>query len=424
MTTNNRSENTMTLTTEARNATLEDLAAILRTQQSLKLDVVAPATAITSRDGVLCIEGTDAEITDTGVADTAGRYRPTVVCDEGLAIKLDVPSKYLKRMRQHRPDLYDANVNGWLHGGVWGYDLNGDDHHVADSDPRSFLVRLFRAAEGDTEGVARAFVSNGFKRIDNFDVLTAALQGARDAGTEVVIDGCDLSERRMSVRLVAPEITALAPRLLDRYRSPFDQGVERAGGGMAAAARAMETYGRHGGEVDSPIVSAGVVIGNSETGGGKFSLTPRFVVKVCNNGLTMTVDAISEIHVGSRMDDGVVQWSDDTQQRNMELIQAQARDAMATFLNTDYLVAKIAEIEEKAGAPVTNPEKVVKIVGQRLRMTQDETDAVLAHFIMGGQMTAGGVVNAITSVAQTIADPDDAGEMEARALAALDVVAA
>ena len=44
-----------------------------------------------------------------------------------------------------------------------------------------------------------------------------------------------------------------------------------------------------------PIVFAGFVISNSETGGGAFSVTPRLVVKVCNNGLTITADALRAI---------------------------------------------------------------------------------------------------------------------------------
>ena len=38
-----------------------------------------------------------------------------------------------------------------------------------------------------------------------------------------------------------------------------------------------------------------------------------------------------------------------------------------------------------------------------------------AHFIRGGQLTAGGVMQAVTSVAQTLDDADAAHEMEASA---------
>ena len=58
----------------------------------------------------------------------------------------------------------------------------------------------------------------------------AALDGIRGSGVPVVIDGADLSERRMSIRVYSPAVHAMAPQLLAGYRSPFDgrPGAERA----------------------------------------------------------------------------------------------------------------------------------------------------------------------------------------------------
>jgi hypothetical protein len=50
-------------------------------------------------------------------------------------------------------------------------------------------------------------------------------------------------------------------------------------------------------------------------------------------------------------------------------------------------------------------------------------DAILAHFIRGGQLTAGGVMQAVTSVAQTLDDGDTAHDLEAQALRAMDLAA-
>src|SRR5947209_3287723 len=139
--------------TTARNATLQDLAALLQQQHARKIDVVAPAHKFVMEGGVLVVSGTDAEITEEGVTTTDGRYLPTSVFDEGIADKLSIPLAYVRRLRTERPDLYDANVNGWLHG------LDGND-----PDGRKFLLRCFRGDDGDT-GVARAFLSNSFKVI-------------------------------------------------------------------------------------------------------------------------------------------------------------------------------------------------------------------------------------------------------------------
>ncbi len=125
----------------ARNATLQDLAVLLRDQQARKVDVVAPAAAIRAEGGWLVLDGTVPDLGEDGVTMTAGRYRPTDVCDQGIADKLGIPAAYLRRTRESMPGLYDANVNGWL-----------------GRDDRSFLVRCLRDPGG---GRGRAGVAVG-----------------------------------------------------------------------------------------------------------------------------------------------------------------------------------------------------------------------------------------------------------------------
>jgi len=70
----------------------------------------------------------------------------------------------------------------------------------------------------------------------------------------------------MYVRVVCEQVRVLAPAMLAGYRSPFT--------GAAGA--------------ENPVVFAGFVLTNSETGCGAFTLTPRLVVQVCRNGMTIT----------------------------------------------------------------------------------------------------------------------------------------
>ncbi|MET8642910.1 hypothetical protein ACFVHS_37650 [Streptomyces sp. NPDC057746] len=48
---------------------------------------------------------------------------------------------------------------------------------------------------------------------------------------------------------------------------------------------------------------------------------------------------------------------------------------------------------------------------------------ILTHFVRGGQMTAGGVMQADTSTAQTLTDTDQAAALEALELPALTAAA-
>ena len=368
-----------------RHADLNDLAALLREQQARKVDVVAPPSALHARGGMLVIVGTEPVLTDAGVDLADGTYRPTAVCDEGIADKLGIDLRYLRKLRDHAIDLYDVNVNGWL------------DR----ADPgRRFLVRCFRGRTGS--GVARALLSDGYKRIDHLDVLTAILSGVERAGVPVHVQGCDLTERRMYVRLFSEQVSALAPALLAGYRSPFT-GAEGAA---------------------NPVVWGGLVITNSETGDGAAAITPRLVVEVCRNGYTITADAHRAVHLGGRLAQGVIDWSADTQQRSLDLITAKARDAVARFLDPAYVQAVVTRIERDASVPVERPQDTIALVSQQLRFTDEQQDAVLSHFIRGGSLTAGGVMHAVTSVAQTLDDADAAHDMESQALKVLQLAAA
>jgi hypothetical protein len=412
----------MTAPAATRNATLDDLVTVLKDEHSRKHDIVVPATKIRAKDGDLIVAGAETEITLDGVSTVDGRYRPTRVCDEGIAGKLDIPTKYLGRLRAEALDLYDANVNGWLRGRTIHRAAGPEVIRPADS--RSFLLRCFRG--GDGTGVARALLSDSYRAMDNLDVLTAALQGVRDSGTEIEVRSCDLTERRMYVDVFAPQVAAMAPVLLAGYRNPFaDPEVDATrqhGRDLQAWRETGERTGLGQVATGEPIVFAGFRISNSEVGGGAFSIVPRLLIQICTNGMTIQQDAIRNVHLGAKLDAGLIQWSAETHRKSLDLITAKARDAVATFLDGDYLTGTLGRIEEQAGKPVTAPTDAIKTVGKALGFTQAEQDGVLDHFIRGGQMTAGGVLNAITSFSQTIPDADRADAVESQALKVLSLV--
>lgn len=365
-----------------RNANLSDMVALLEAQQSKKLDVIVPARDMRMNGGLLEIDQVgEPTITMDGVTPTTGLFTPTATCDAGVADKLDIPVKYLRRMRDTgHLDLLDRNVNEWL----------------AAAPDKRHLVRTLRSGD-TTPGIARALLSNSYRFVDNLDVLTAVLQGIRQAGVHVKVTRCDLTETRMYVKIQCPEVVAHAPSLLRNYTSPFN--------------------GRRG--ADCPLVFAGFVFSNSEVGEGSFSITPQATIEVCSNGMTFTKDMMREVHLGGKLPDGVVQWSRDTQDAALEVLVKQARDAVTTFVNPAYLQAKIAEVEAEAGVKVRDVEATLEYVGKQLRFSESDRKTVLAHFIDGGDRTSGGVLHAVTSVAQTLEDADRAYEMERHGLTAM-----
>lgn len=441
---------------------------MLNEQQARKIDMVVPASKVKFTDGMLVIRGEEMILEDDGFTDPNGRYWPTQVFDDQIAERLDIAPGYLRRLRHGRIDkrdkriapprldLWDANVNGLLVGRKpKAVRADGDDpfdpavtldpatgqswrviREGVPADPRSFFVRLLRPDNG--VGIARAMLSNRFARMDNVDGLMAMLKGITDAGVDpdtLRIYG-DLSETRMFVHVAAPQILAAAPGLLEGYRSPFNSDSEngkRRGKVLTVEERIeLGRQWREGGSNDrslhgffepgnEPLVHAGFLLSNSEVGFGRWTIMPEITVLQCSNGLTMTKDGFARNHVGARVDDGHVEWSEDTQGKELALVTAQTRDVVKAVLSQDYLEAKVAELERHAGKEVKEPEKAIEVVAKRLTFSKEEQAGILRHFLMSGQLTSGGVMNAVTSYSQTVEDPDAAHDLNLHALEAMEL---
>jgi len=205
----------------------------------------------------------------------------------------------------------------------------------------------------------------------------------------------------MYVLVQSADIAVHAPTLLAGYRSPFT--------GASGA--------------DNPLVFAGFVISNSETGNGSFSITPRITVQVCSNGMTITRDALREIHLGGRIEEGVIRWSTTTQQTALDLVTRKATDAVTTFLDHAYVNRTLTAIQEQAAIRIHDVPATIEHVSKELRYTADQQQTILDHFIDAGDRTAGGILHAVTSTAQTQPDADDAHSLERHALRALTLAA-
>jgi hypothetical protein len=383
------------VTRRLRHASLNDLAAVLQTQQRQTVDLLVPASQVTVNKGLLEIAATDPILRKDGVLDPNGAYRLTSNADAQLAEKFGIPVKYIRRLHDEFVDLYDTNVNEWA-------------NHPSYAD-KKFLVRMLwgeNPNDPEVTGVVRAIMSNRYAATDNFATLVAVLDGIREAGLaadSLHIQG-DLTDDRLYVVVDAPEIQGYGWKLLEGYRSPYANTS-------------------HGGDdaVNLPIISAGLLITNSETGNGKNKITPRLKVRACGNGLTCTKDAVSSIHLGGELKEGVVEWSDETRQAHIELAKQQAKDAVKAFLNATYVQKVIDELEADASTPVNDIPKTIEVVSTAMGYTEDDATSIMNFFMDGGQRTAGGILQAVTAHVQTIDDPDRAYTIEEGAIEAMKV---
>jgi hypothetical protein len=247
----------------------------------------------------------------------------------------------------------------------------------------------------NNEGFARAILSDRYNVIDNFDVLFSALEAVKSSGLNLKIEdnGCDLSESKMYVRFVAPDVEINAPELLKNYRNP-----------------------KGGSGVGDGIIT-GFVITNSELGQGSFSISPRAVVLKCQNGMVFKNDAFGKVHLGSKMEQfSQIDWSEETKRKNYELIQAQVKDAVNQFTSEDFLAKKISELNGYSEIELNHPVETVKNVSRYLNITEEKEKNILDFFMRGGDFSAMGVSQALTFFAHETKDADEAHEMETVAI--------
>jgi hypothetical protein len=121
------------------------------------------------------------------------------------------------------------------------------------------------------------------------------------------------------------------------------------------------------------------------------------------------------IHLGSKMEQGRIDWSDETRKANLDLIRSQSRDAVKLFLSEEMLSRFVADMETAAGRVIESPRKTVERIAKTLTFTEEQTDSILGHFLGGNDSSALGLAQALTFASQSF-DADLAARVEDEAL--------
>lgn len=365
---------------------MSTLINVLQDNESRKLDLVVQTRDIKFCNGYLVIDGQEVILGEDGVTNPNGQYTAAHIVVQNLADLTGVPVRYLRRTLAEKTWLFDTNVNAWL----------------ADAEGTS-LLRILQGTDvnnPDSVGLVRAILSSKYGFRDHLDTVMAFLQGLRAAGLDASnITGIDLSGERLYISVNVPQIAIDAKELVKGYR-----------------------FGGRTGE-EMPLMNAGLVFTNSEVGRGAFQILPKAILQVCTNGLTRAVDGFRKVHIGGRLQEGSVNWSTETVDAGNAFVQAQVKDAVASFLSEGYLENLRDDLLRDAGVEITDVVKTIEVVSKKLQYTAAEQDAILADFIKGGQVTSGGVLNAVTSVAQRIEDPDRAFDFNNTSIDAMKVAA-
>jgi hypothetical protein len=372
-----------------RQTTLADLVNELKDQNLRKKDFVVPANLLSMENGMLVVNNYNSNddlaklLNEIGIK-SEGDNKLILDClpilHQNLSDKCDIPRKYYNRIQGlSDTTLIDTNVTHWLKS------MKGN-----------IFLRTFINKE-ENQGFGRAILSDRYNVLDNFDVLLATLEAVKSSGLNLKIEdnGCDLSESKMYVRFIAPDIEIKAPDLLKNYKNPKGNGGSGVGDGIIT----------------------GFVVTNSELGQGSFSISPRAVVLKCQNGMVFKNDAFGKVHLGSKMEQySQIDWSEETKRKNYELIQAQVKDAVKQFTSEDYLAKKISELNNFAEEELKHPIETIKNVSKFLAITEEKEKSILDFFMRGGDFSPMGVSQALTFYAHETNDADEAHDMESVAI--------
>lgn len=322
--------------------TLTELAAELERQRGAKLD-------IRGNTSLMSIKSNGVSHLDLG---DHGSFRIQDTAHEQIAARLDIPKKYYDRMRSEAPALLDSNVNHWF--------------QTTDE------KRLIRTLDGK----ARAFLSNKYRPLDNFELAEVALPILMESGCNV--ESSEITERRMYLKVVTPR--------LEYDIKPGD------------------------------TVQAGLVISNSEIGNGALSIEPLLFRLVCANGLIVNDAKMRKFHVGRAGEDfdGVKEFfRDETMIADDRAFWLKVQDTLKHAFSTigfeSFVESFRAATEDKIEQ---EPVKLLEAVGKKYSLQESEKTGILHALIRGDDMTRYGLVNAITEHAQTVDSYDRSTELE------------
>ncbi len=328
---------------------LVNLAQELARQLATKQDLVVPTSLLRCHTD----EGGSCKMM-IDAKDGVGEYGITNLARRQLAEKLKIPFTYFERMRTEQPVLLDRNVNTWLQ----------TDHDR----------RMIRTLDGQV----RAVLSDRYRRLDNYDLaenVLPILQRLPDARFESV----ELTETKMYLKVVTPRV--------EYEIAPGD------------------------------VAQAGIVITNSEVGHGTLSVQPLVYRLICRNGLIASDRALRKTHVGrilQQEEDVITVFRDDTLAADDKAFFLKVRDVVEAAVSETTFRQVAQKMQKTLDIKLTgDPVKAVEVLANRYTLNESERAGVLRHLIVEGDLSAYGLVNAVTHYSHDVEDYDRATEFEA-----------
>ncbi len=328
---------------------LEELAAEITRQSQMKEDYLVDTRSLQmeSHNGQVYLHLFD------GKTEPVEPMQVNPIAHRQLGSHLKIPAPYYDRMLEEKPDLLAANVNAWFR-----------------HSPSKRLLRTM-------DGTARAFLSNRYRRIDNYEIATAVLpiigqmEGAR-------FESCQITDSRMYLKVVNTRLEAEV--------------------------------------VPGDIVQAGVTVSNSETGMGAVSIQPLVYRLVCSNGMIINDAQTRRNHVGrvNELDESFQLYSEQTLAADDKAFILKVQDTVKAAVEEARFARVVGLMQNAAQTQMATSDVpgIVKLAGREFHFSEEEGEGILQHLIEGKDLTLYGLSNAVTRHSQDVENYDRATQLE------------
>ena len=329
--------------------TLTELAIELDRQRKVKKDYLLDTRyvkmdAMENFFQITLINDEQRANTILGVNDIAHRQ---------IGSTLGIPAKYYDKMRAENPDLLSTNVNSWFN--------------------ETPSVRMVRTLDG----TARAFLSERYRRIDNYEIAEAVLPIIAQI-PDARVASCEVTEQRMYLKVVNPR--------LETEVSPGD------------------------------VVQSGILITNSEVGLGSMAIQPLIYRLVCSNGMVVNDAATRRYHIGrgNEANEDYTLYSDETLKADDKALMLKVQDTVKAVVDATRFEKVVQMMRDAKDAKITSSDipKMVELAASDYGLTKKEGGGILDYLIRDEELSLYGLSNAVTRAAQDAESYDRSTDME------------
>lgn len=262
-----------------------------------------------------------------------------------MANKLDIPTGYYNKMLEHDKPLLSNNVNRWL------------------QDDNSLLIRT-------ESGTTRAILSSKYKVINNRLILLTTLNTLADMKRPFITRSLSESDTTFYAKFVGEET--------------YDVG-------------------------NGDLHRGGIIIRNSEVGASRLSVD-FFVCRLsCGNDAIFSHDGISKVHLGRKLDVGLIDYASDTIEADNIVMTKAIRDIVQTAFDPVGIQSIYNKVKLSKENVIHETGQVIRQIQAQNKFSDQLTDRLLVSLQGNTQFD---IAQTLTLNAQYIKNEDDRIWME------------